>query len=229
MSDARVLSSPVAPLPAASLILLRQADGLEVLVGRRSLSARAFPGATAFPGGKLEAQDAAWPGARGHPLHVHAYAALRETFEETGLLLAAGGEGPPPGADVAAARHAVESGAVSFVAQLAAWDRRLDLGRLVPFARWITPAAAPYRFDTVFFVVEASPDEAQASLICAEFETLRWTRPDQLLDDDGLRLMTPTRHGLQALSGAVSAMAAVAEARARGMIDGEAVRAAGRL
>ena len=228
MSDAPVLPAPATPLPAASLILLRQADGLEVLVGRRSLATRAFPGATAFPGGKLEPQDAAWPDAASHPLHVHAYAALRETFEETGLLIAAGGEGAPRGAGVAAARHAVEGGAVSFAAQLAAWDRRLDVGRLVPFARWITPEAAPYRFDTVFFVTQASPAEAEASLICAEFETLHWARPDLLLADEGLRLMTPTRHGLQALCGAVSIGAAVDAARARGMIDGEAVRAAGR-
>ena len=228
MSDASVLPTTVTPLPAASLILLRQPDALEVLVGRRSLAARAFPGATAFTGGKLEAQDAAWPGAAQDPLHVHAYAALREMFEETGLLLASGGEGPPPGADVAAARRAVEGGALSFEAQLRAWRRRPDLGRLVPFARWITPQAAPYRFDTVFFVVEASACEAEASLICAEFETLEWAAPEQLLADDRRRLMTPTRHCLRALGAAVSAGVAVAEARARGMIDGEAVRAAAR-
>ncbi len=90
-------TSPAHPVPAASLILLRQGVELEVLVGRRAADARTFPGATAFPGGKLEAQDAEWPGAADDPLAIAGYAALRETFEETGLLVAAGGEGAPEG------------------------------------------------------------------------------------------------------------------------------------
>ena len=196
-----------------------------MLVGRRSLGARAFPGALAFPGGKLEAQDAAWPGATGDPLQTSRYAALRETFEETGLLITASGDGPPCGAEIAVERPKVETGAVDFVQLLHRWDRTLDPDRLTPFARWVTPEHAPYRFDTFFFLVAASPYEAHAPLICEEFEQLSWERPDRLLEQEGRRLMTPTRHCLGLLQACLTVAEAVEAAGARGLVDGEQVRA----
>ncbi len=218
--------SPPLPVPAASLILLRQgADGLEVLVGRRSLTTRAFPGAIVFPGGKIEAQDAAWPGASGDTLLTARYGALRETFEETGLLIEATGEGPPAGADLAAARRKVEAGEELFCSLLERWDRSLDPGRLTPLAHWITPERAPYRFDTLFFLAAASPHEAEASLICAEFEQLNWMRPAALLEHEAPRLVTPTRHCLGVLRDSLTVSQALDAARSRGMIDGEQVRA----
>ncbi len=222
------VASPPIPVPAASLILLRDGpDGVEVLVGHRSPSTRAFPGAIVFPGGKLETQDAAWPEASGDP-HLQArYGALRETFEETGLLIAATGAGPPPDADIASERRRVEAGEVAFAELLARWDRRVDLDRLVPFAHWITPERAPYRFDTLFFLVAASPCEARAPLICAEFEQLNWLPPQTLLQEtEERRLMSPTRHCLDVLVESATMAEALRFAGARGLIDGERARRA---
>ena len=223
MPDIR--SSPPTPVPAASLILLRQgAEALEVLVGHRSLSTRAFPGAIVFPGGKLEVQDAAWPDVEGDAMLTARYAALREAFEETGLLIDASGDGPPADVDIGVERRRVEGGELDFVELLRLWNRKLDPGRLIPFAHWITPDRSPYRFDTVFFLVAASPYEAQAPLICAEFEQLDWRRPEVLLAEEARRLMTPTRHCLEILRNGRTVSDIIQAARLRGLIDGEAVR-----
>ena len=220
---------PPTPVPAASLILLRDgADSVEVLVGHRSLSTRAFPGAIVFPGGKLEAQDAAWPGASGDPLKAALYGALREAFEETGLLIEAAGEGPPAEADLGLERRRVEGGEIAFADLLQRWERVLDPERLIPFAHWITPERAPYRFDTLFFLVAASAYEAQAPLICEEFAQLNWMRPEVLLAQEGRRLMTPTRHCLELLRAAPAAADAVEAARVRGLVEGDEVRGARR-
>ncbi len=214
------------PVPAASLILLRQGhDGVEVLVGHRSLGARAFPGAIVFPGGKLEAQDAEWPGASDDSLRAALYSALREAFEETGLLIEAEGAGAPADADIALERRRVEGGEVAFAELLRRWGRALDPARLTPFAHWITPERAPYRFDTHFFLVAASSYEAQAPLICEEFEQLNWMRPDALLEREERRLMTPTRHCLDLLRAALTVSDAIQAARLRGMVEGQDVRA----
>ncbi len=213
------MSSPAAPPPvlAASLILLRDRDGLEVLVGRRSDRVRAFPGATVFPGGKLERQDHDGEGVESTEAAA-AWAALRETFEETGLFITADGQGPPANVDLAEARRAVEGGEQDFQALSRAWGRPLGAGRLTPYGRWVTPESMPYRFDTLFFVLEASPYEAAAELIGVEFETLGWSRPAEILSAEGVRLMPPTRRSLEPLAQARSAAGAVEAARRRGLL-----------
>lgn len=208
---------PVPPVPAASLVLLRQRDGLEVLVGRRSDRAPAFPGATVFPGGKLDPQDARWPGAR-DAVSTAAYAALRETFEETGVFVAADGQGPPPGVDVAEARRSVEAGEVSFADLSQDWGRPVGVERLTPFAHWVTPEGPPYRFDTLFFLAEASACEAEAELYWAEFEQLSWRGLDALLSSGAERLMPPTRLSLEPLREVRSPAEALEAARRRGLI-----------
>ncbi len=223
---ADTLPSPAVPVPAASLILLRDgADGMEVLVGHRSQSTRAFPGAIVFPGGKLEVQDAAWPGASDDRLRKAMYGALREAFEETGLLIEAAGEGPPPGADIDGERRKVEGGEMAFAELLRRWDRVLDPRRLTLFAHWITPERAPYRFDTTFFLAAASAYEACAPLICEEFDQLNWMRPAVLLEQEERRLITPTRHCLELLTASSTVSDAVCAAKTRGLIEGDEVRA----
>ena len=216
-------SSAVRAAPAASLILLRDWEGLEVLVGRRTLTTRAFPGATVFPGGRLEAEDRQWPGADGL-LAAARYTALRETFEETGLLITASGEPLRPDTDLLAARADIEAGAVTFSEWVARRDVVLGPNRLTPFAHWVTPALAPYRFDTLFFLVEVSKAEGDAPLIWAEFEQLGWARPQELLDSTEARLMTPTRHCLEVVAASPTPAHAIEAAQARGMIDGHSVR-----
>src|SRR5262252_2020164 len=84
---------PVRPRDAASLILLRQREaGLEVLIGRRGKGARFMPGRYVFPGGRVTAEDAqAWAGEIENDEERRTLAlkraALRETFEETGLVV----------------------------------------------------------------------------------------------------------------------------------------------
>jgi 8-oxo-dGTP pyrophosphatase MutT (NUDIX family) len=159
---------PVRPRDAASLILLRpEADGLEVLIGRRGKGARFMPGRYVFPGGRVTADDAQpWRGESGaaeeRAVLTLKRAALRETFEETGLVIG---------------RPAAESGdgsALSTIEQ-AYGARGLapapDLLRLV--GRAITPAASPIRFHARFFLADgrhAAGDLAP----CEELDHICW-------------------------------------------------------
>jgi 8-oxo-dGTP pyrophosphatase MutT (NUDIX family) len=140
----------VRPRDAASLILLRQSGaGLEVLIGRRGHSARFMPGRYVFPGGRVAAEDAQpLPGETSDSdapaLLALKRAALRETFEETGLVVgehrhdrAAPGDATPP---LAAAYR--RQGMVPAPALL----------RLV--GRAITPASSPIRFHARFFLAD---------------------------------------------------------------------------
>ena len=143
----------VRPRHAASLVLLRDGPaGITVLMGRRGPSARFMPGYYVCPGGRVAADDRAkWRGERGEPraangatLHRLARAALRETFEETGILvgLPAASAGPAPGFPIEAA--------------YAARGVAPDLGLLTYIGRAITPTASPMRFDTRFFLADGS-------------------------------------------------------------------------
>lgn len=148
---------PVRPLDAGSLLLVRPGnDGPEILMGRRPPKSAFIPDAFVFPGGKVDAGDRhAHPGSRLSPVistrlatasptsaRALAMAAVRETFEETGLLLGERG-------DVGHSSH--ES-----------WQRIRALGqapalaRLDYLGRAITPTNSPIRFHARFFVAEAS-------------------------------------------------------------------------
>jgi 8-oxo-dGTP pyrophosphatase MutT (NUDIX family) len=140
----------VRPRHAASLILLREGPaGLTVLMGRRGRSARFMPGFYVCPGGRVADDDRRrWSGEAGEAaddaFRRLARAALRETFEETGILVGV----PAPG-DAAAARLPIE-------AAYAAHGIAPDLGLLTYIGRAITPTASPMRFDTRFFLADAS-------------------------------------------------------------------------
>lgn len=165
----------VRPRDAASLVLHRQRRGQhEVLMGRRSKTARFMPGVYVFPGGVVDAADRhvrpATP-LRGHlpPLlkvggsHIRARAmgitAIRETYEETGLMVAAAAE---PGHDASEAWR--DWGAQSLAPHLAC----LDL-----MARAITPPGRPMRFHARFFLAEA--EHARGSIRGdGELEDIGW-------------------------------------------------------
>jgi 8-oxo-dGTP pyrophosphatase MutT (NUDIX family) len=153
-----VRNQPVRPVDSAGLLLIREATGgPEVLLGRRRRTARAFPGEYVFPGGVVEPADAC---ASGFPepvpipaggldrstrtrLHVFARTALRECYEETGLLLETGG---PAGGRSESPRGAP------------VWQAYADAGAVPAFAnlllvaRAITPVAYPMRFHSRFFM-----------------------------------------------------------------------------
>jgi 8-oxo-dGTP pyrophosphatase MutT (NUDIX family) len=151
--SAAMAQGRVRPRHAASLILLREGTaGLTVLMGRRGRSARFMPGFYVCPGGRVAEDDRRpWSGevgeagaAGGSAFRRLARAALRETFEESGILV---GVKAPSGA--AAGRFPIE-------AAYAAHGVVADLGLLTYIGRAITPTASPLRFDTRFFLADAS-------------------------------------------------------------------------
>ncbi|HYC14829.1 MAG TPA: hypothetical protein VEC75_11295, partial [Stellaceae bacterium] len=148
--------TPVVPVPAATLLLLRDgADGLEVLMTVRHDAAGFAAGAMVFPGGKTAAEDLLLVDAAANPAGlemgtlVSRIAAIRETFEEGSVLLARayGKQSILSQAELAAllARISDRRDFGAFVA-LAGVALATDL--LVPFAHWITPIDQPKRFDT---------------------------------------------------------------------------------
>ena len=183
-------------------------------------------GALVFPGGKVEAQDEhpSWldlaPGLSDaeRPLRV---AAVREAFEECGVLLArdAAGVSCRPGADLDAAREALAGGA-PFADLIAGLGLKLDPQALTPFARWITPEMMPKRFDTWFYLADAPADQLAA---CDGKETVdaEWIAPDEALRlaETGERtIIFPTRMNLQRLAQSGSVAEAKAASRARPLV-----------
>lgn len=160
--------SPAVPRPAASLLLVREADGgsdLQVLMGRRPDTARFMPGVYVFPGGALDREDAGRAGgllpadaAPAHLLRTAAadeaggliWTALRETWEETGLLIGAPAEA---GAAPTAAPEAPACLAGDAYRAAALQPAACALHYV---ARAITPPISPIRFDTRFFLVDAA-------------------------------------------------------------------------
>lgn len=163
------MSAPAAVIPrlAATVIMLRPATtGIEVLLTRRS-SAMAFMGGEwVFPGGAVATADAALAA------NANAVAACRESFEETGILLATDAAGRP--CDAALVRQllehraAVRADAGEFASMLQKHGLQLDFARLGYWARWITPAAISRRFDTHFFVIAAPLGQ---EVVCDDEET----------------------------------------------------------
>jgi 8-oxo-dGTP pyrophosphatase MutT (NUDIX family) len=150
---------PVTPVPAATLLLLRDGpEGVEVLLTTRHTAAGFAAGAAVFPGGKLDADDDARAKTGGDdPFRI---AAVRETFEECGLLLA---RRTVRGAMISraelAALLAEEPGPSDFAALVDRARLVLATDLLVPFAHWITPVDQPKRFDTRFFLAPAPPGQ----------------------------------------------------------------------
>jgi len=172
---------PAVPRDAATVILIRpeagaaapgvDTAGVEVYLLRRTKALEFAPGACVFPGGSVDVRDAdpgiaetGWAGPApadfGQLLGVPAdraralvCAAVRETFEESGVLLA--GPSPaelvPDGADLAQDRRALLDGSLSLSELLARRGLLLRADLLTPWARWITPEVSPRRFDTWFF------------------------------------------------------------------------------
>jgi glyoxylase-like metal-dependent hydrolase (beta-lactamase superfamily II)/8-oxo-dGTP pyrophosphatase MutT (NUDIX family) len=161
----------VQPRPAATIVLVRSApEGLEVLLTRRPDSMAFAAGLHVFPGGRVEAADgdprlvARARGPVGDPGFHAAYriAAIRETWEEVGLLLGAPAPAPAPdtgspsgpGSGTLAARFDRDRDFADLVQR---YDLELKTDELVEIARWTTPRAYPRRFEARFFVAEVPP------------------------------------------------------------------------
>jgi 8-oxo-dGTP pyrophosphatase MutT (NUDIX family) len=191
----------VAVREAATVMLVRDAVDLEVFMLRRNPRSAFAGGASVFPGGAVDPEDAS-PRALLHVVGLEAadpdhrlgtagaarfwVAAVRESFEEAGVMLARSrATGAPLDPDVARGRLAADrrrllAGTLSFPDVLDAHDAALDLDALVPFARWITPPGAPRRFDTWFFLA-AAPRGHTYEHDADELVASEWIRPADAL------------------------------------------------
>jgi len=188
--------TPPAPRDAATVMVLRSSGvGVEVLMLRRVAAMKFAPGAYVFPGGSVDPADSdpavGWHGpdaaAFGARLGASAEmaralvsAAVRETFEESGVLLAGPPGGGPPsvpsGPSWDADREALAAGAVTLAGLLARRGLVLRADLLVPWARWITPEGEPRRFDARFFAA-ALPAGQVPTGHAAESDHIAWLRP----------------------------------------------------
>ena len=179
---------PVTPRPAATVLLLRDAsDGFQVLMTRRSATASFAPGAYVFPGGALDAADGS---PRAHRVsqvrdgqspeqRAFSVAAIREAFEELGVLLAYRGDGAlATGRDVAALDRSNDA---DFLAQIDAGGYRLAVDQVWWLCHWITDRDLPKRFDARFFVARMPPGQTPEADEGEQFEPV-WVSPREALD-----------------------------------------------
>jgi 8-oxo-dGTP pyrophosphatase MutT (NUDIX family) len=172
------------PRPAATAVLVRDsADGPEILLLKRLRSAGFVPGAWVFPGGRVDDEDAA-PDLvdmlglvpRGAEASYW-IAAVRETFEETGVLLARRRNDT---VDIEVARARAGSwrarlleGTATLLDMMRELQLAPDISRMVYCSHWITPVAEPRRFDTRFFLAEV-PAGTEVSIDAREMSDAAW-------------------------------------------------------
>lgn len=225
------MSPPAIPSAAATLVLLRDgAPGMvETLLIQRHAGSRFAAGDHVFAGGKVESDDiphdveafcrgltgdraTARLGGTLSPREALGYwvGAIREAFEEVGVLLAYDRDGRflrftnENRARFAAHRNACQSSNPAFFSMLRAEGLTLATDRLTYFAHWITPEEQPLRFDTRFFAAVAPPGQ-EPEADGHEIVALRWLTPAEALEasrrkDISLRL--PTIKNLELLGGA---------------------------
>ncbi|MFI0423232.1 NUDIX hydrolase [Spongiactinospora sp. 9N601] len=215
--------APVRPRDAATVAVVRPAvpSGLEVYLIRRKVSMAFAAGAYVFPGGSVDRRDVEqpvafhgpspeeWAGLLGTDASTArglVCAAVRETFEESGVLLAGpGGDGvvaDTTGEDWEADRLALVGKTLSFAAFLARRGLVLRSDLLRPWAHWITPEVEALRFDTRFFVAALPPGQRTRD-VGGEADLVTWVRPADALARGAageMRLMTPTRRTLSELA-----------------------------
>src|SRR4051812_40989620 len=157
--------------PASTILLLREGgtDPIEVFMMVRHHEIEFASGALVFPGGSVDAGDqgiadspALYTGGDAATLNFR-IAAIRETFEESGILLARSRgsdhliDAASAGEIAACHRAPLCAGETAFDRILVQHDLVLALDLLVPYAHWITPEKMPKRFDTWFFLAAAPP------------------------------------------------------------------------
>jgi 8-oxo-dGTP pyrophosphatase MutT (NUDIX family) len=214
---------PALPSPSSSLVLLRGHATLEVLLIQRHHASRVAAGDFVFPGGKLEAADAPGDAAAWCPATPAAeaarrlaledasaalgywVAAIREAFEEVGILLAYGPDGGlvRDGGPFMAYREACRRDSRVFREMLRAEGLTLATDRLVYFAHWITPEENPIRFETRFFAA-ATPPGQEPTPDDREITAVRWMTPAEALaarTRGEITLRLPTIKNLQLLAG----------------------------
>lgn len=226
---------PAPALPSATILLVRDGSaGLEVFMVQRHHRIDFATGAMVFPGGKLEPGDQD-PSLRGRCPGADAFSdedlayragAIRETFEECGVLLAR----PRGSAELITggalrdleARHraALDAHEIELPAFLEAEDLDLAVDLLVPFAHWITPEFMPKRFDTRFFLVAAPADHVAVHDGVEGVDSV-WIRPGDAVGEAeaGRRtIIFPTLMNVKMLGESDTVTSAIAASRARSIV-----------
>jgi glyoxylase-like metal-dependent hydrolase (beta-lactamase superfamily II)/8-oxo-dGTP pyrophosphatase MutT (NUDIX family) len=193
---------PVAPRSAATILLLRDHDdGLQVLMTRRSETASFAPGVYVFPGGAVDAADA---GEAAHSVsraradqdadhRQHAHAALRESFEELGILLA-WRKGQQSLCEPHQTSALDRSQNADFYAQLANHQLELAIDRTGWLSQWTTDPDLPKRFQVRFFVAPMPPGQEPVADGTEQFEPV-WINPAQALtrhEQGAFKMIFPT-------------------------------------
>jgi 8-oxo-dGTP pyrophosphatase MutT (NUDIX family) len=198
------LGPPVEPRPSATVLLIREGDPWELLMVHRPGGADFAPGAYVFPGGTVHSEDASWP----DPIRA---AAVRELFEETGILLARRGRRFARDADCGRVREALALG-VGFTEALLRAGLEPAFDRLVLFERWVTPALLSRRFDARFFFARA-PSGQTVRAQEGEVTDWLWIAPRRALDDAAVTLVYATRAVLESVATGEPATRLMARAR----------------
>jgi 8-oxo-dGTP pyrophosphatase MutT (NUDIX family) len=222
------------PRPASTILLLRDSVAttgeIEIFMMVRHYEIDFNSGALVFPGGSVDKGDQEiianpqlYSGGEGLDADSLSFriAAIRETFEESGILLAR----PGGSNQLVDARRAAEIEAahradlcdtrISFLKVLADNGMRLALDELVPYAHWITPEGMPKRFDTWFFLAAAPPEQIGAHDGKESTDSI-WVSPREALaggDSGRFKLPFPTTRNLIRLGKQPSVRAALDDSR----------------
>jgi recombination protein RecT len=213
---------PAAMRRAATLMLVRDAineagqSELQVLMTRRSLTASFAPGAYVFPGGVCDPQDSQVLGGRLLPTQHHdspetealAVAAIREAFEELGVLLAH---------DIEDAQRAILDRSAPLFDQLAAIGGSLGTSHLVSFSHWRTDRDLHRRFDVRFFVAHMPEGQTPIADEQEQFEPV-WVSPGRALEAHSkgqFNIIFPTIRTLRTMARFTNAQALLHFSRAQ--------------
>ena len=239
------MAEAVRPRPASTILLLRDAaarnvDGksrneIEVFMMVRHYEIDFNSGALVFPGGSVDkgdkeiiARSELYSGGEGLDEATLSFriAAIRETFEESGILLArpkgstALVDATRAGEIEAAHRTALCESKISFLNMLNQTGMVLALGELVPYAHWVTPEGMPKRFDTWFFLAAAPPDQLGAHDGKESTDSI-WVSPREALEggESGrFKLPFPTTRNLIKLGKQGSVKAALDDSRGKNVV-----------
>ena len=234
------MAEAVTPRPASTILLLRDSTvtrgEIEVFMMVRHYEIDFNSGALVFPGGSVDKGDNAiivrselYAGGEGLDAASLSFriAAIRETFEESGILLAR-----PRGSNAlidakrareieAANRAVLCEGKITFLKVLADNGLVLALDELVPYAHWITPEGMPKRFDTWFFLAAAPPEQVGAHDGKESTDSI-WVSPREALaggESGRFKLPFPTTRNLIRLGKQNGVKAALDDSRGKPIVS----------
>jgi 8-oxo-dGTP pyrophosphatase MutT (NUDIX family) len=183
---------------------MRGKNPWELLLMRRPRDADFAAGAYVFPGGVAHAEDAQW----GDEI---AAAAVRELFEEVGILLARGGGRFARDRDTERVRTLV-AGGKSFAEALRSIGLQPALDRLVLLTRWVTPALLSRRYDARFYLARL-PAGQTVRPEPGEVSDWLWVTPERALRDPAITLVYATQKVLESVNGDDDATSLITRAR----------------